>query len=102
DTAAVAGGAIHAAAGGHLYVSQDCAQTWRSLTPQIPGAWRARSIAVDRQSIYLSVRAARETAPLATLLDGSSDGAQAALSFIDGPDSRRPPAGGDVWVSHDG
>src|SRR5207253_4494605 len=75
--------------------------TWKTLTPQIPGAWRARSIAVDRQSLYLSVRATRETAPLTTLLDGSSDGAQAALSFVDDRDSRRP-AGGDVWVSHDG
>ena len=101
EAAAVAGGAIYVAAGGHLYVSQDCAQTWKTLTPQIPGAWRARSIAVDRQSIYMSVRTARETAPLTTLLDGSSDGAQAALSFVDGRDSRRP-AGGDVWVSHDG
>ena len=101
DAATVAGGAIYAAAGGHLYVSQDCAQTWRTLTPQIPGAWRARSIAADRQSIYVSVRATRETAPLTTLLDGSSDGAQAALSFVDGRDSRRP-AGGDVWVTHDG
>jgi hypothetical protein len=101
DAAAVAGGAIHAAGGGHLYISQDCAQTWKTLTPQIPGAWRARSIAVDRQSIYMSVRTVRETAPLTTLLDGSSDGAQAALSFVDGHESRRS-AGGDVWVTHDG
>jgi hypothetical protein len=97
----VAEGAIYAAAGGHLYVSQDCAQTRKTLTPQIPGVWRARSIAVDRQSIYMSVRTARETAPLTTLLDGSSDGAQAALSFVDSRDSRRT-AGGDVWVTHDG
>src|SRR2546428_5631306 len=101
EAAAVAGGAIYAAAGGHLYVSQDCAQSWKTLTPQIPGTWRARSIAVDRQSIYMSVRATRETAPLTTLLDGSSDAAQTALSFVDGRDSRRP-AGGDVWVTHDG
>ena len=101
EAAAVAGGAIYAAAGGHLYVSQDCAQSWKTLTPQIPGTWRARSIAVDRQSIYISVRATRETAPLTTLLDGSSDAAQTALSFVDGRGSRRP-AGGDVWVTHDG
>src|SRR5438445_5679152 len=101
EAAAVAGGAIYASAGGHLYVSQDCAQSWKTLTPQIPGTWRARSIAVDRQSIYMSVRATRETAPLTTLLDGSSDAAQTALSFVDGRDSRRP-AGGDVWVTHDG
>src|SRR5207248_1040514 len=60
EALAVAGGAIYAAAAGHLYVSQDCAQSWKTLTPQIPAGWRARSIAVDRQSIYMSVRAARE------------------------------------------
>ena len=101
EALAVAGGAIYAAAAGHLYLSQDCAQSWKTLTPQIPPGWRARSIAVDRQSIYLSVRATRETPPLTTLLDGTSDAAVAALSFVDGRDSRRggPDA---VWVTHDG
>ena len=101
EALAVAGGAIYAASAGHLYVSQDCAQSWKTLTPQIPAGWRARSIAVDRQSIYMSVRAARETPPLTTLLDATSDAAVAALTFVDGRDSRR--AGLDaVWVTHDG
>ena len=48
DTAAVAGGAIHAAAGGHLYVSQDCAQTWRTLSGRfIEGCWRVRAQALS-------------------------------------------------------
>jgi hypothetical protein len=101
DAVALAAGAIYTAASGHLYVSDDCAQSWKTLTPQIPGAWRARSIAVDGQSIYMSIRATPETAPLTTLLDGSSDAARAALSFVDGRGSRGP-AGGDAWVSHDG
>src|SRR5205085_916883 len=101
DAAALAGGAIYAAAAGHLYVSQDCAQSWKTLTPQSPAGWRARSIAVDRQSIYMSVRATRETPPLTTLLDSTSDAAVAALSFVDGRDSKHATQDG-VWVTHDG
>src|SRR5207237_10821863 len=101
EAAVVVVSPFYAGAGGHLYVSQDCAQSCKTFTPQIPGTWRARSIAVDRQSIYMSVRGTRETAPLTALLDGSSDAAQTALSFVDGRDSRRP-AGGEVWVTHDG
>ena len=64
EAAAVVGSAIYAAAGGHLYVSQDCAQSWKTLTPQIPGTWRARSIAKygaanpDRQLTLVNARAA--------------------------------------------
>ncbi len=101
EALAVAGGTIYAASAGHLYVSQDCAQSWKTLTPQVPAGWRARSLAVDRQSIYISVRATRETPPLTTLLDATSDAAVAALSFVDGRDSTG--AGPDaVWVTHDG
>ena len=101
EAAAVAQGTIYAAAGGHLYVSQDCAQSWKTLTPQIPGGWRARSIAVVGQSIYMSVRATRENPLLTTLLDATSDAAVAALSFVDGRESKR--AGPDaVWITHDG
>ena len=101
DAAAVAGGAVYAAAAGHLYVSQDCAQSWKTLTPQIPAGWRARSIAIDRQSIYISVRTPREVPPLTTLLDGTSEAAVAALAIADGRDPKGSGLDG-VWVTHDG
>jgi len=101
DAAAVAGGAVYAAAAGHVYVSQDCAQSWKTLTPQIPAGWRARSIAIDRQSIYISVRTPREVPPLTTLLDGTSEAAVAALAIADGRDPKGSGLDG-VWVTHDG
>lgn len=101
DAAAAAGGAIYVAAKNQLHVSHDCARTWDTLTPQIPGAWRARSLAVAGPSIYLSARGIREAPPLTTLLDGSSDAAVAALSIADG--HRTQWAGPDgIWVTHDG
>jgi hypothetical protein len=101
DAAVASGGAVYAASGNHLHVSHDCARSWDTLTPQIPGAWRARSIAVDGPSIYLSVRGIRETAPLTTLLDGTSDAAVAALSIADGRETRWAGPDG-IWVTHDG
>ena len=102
DTAAVSGGAIYIAAGNHLHLSRDCGRTWDMLTPQIPGVWRGRSIAIDGRNIYLSVRGAREAGPaLTTLLDGSSEAATAALSIAEG--HRTQWAGNDgIWVTHDG
>ncbi|HZR08158.1 MAG TPA: hypothetical protein VFA79_06220 [Myxococcales bacterium] len=102
DAAAAADGAIYVAAGNHLHLSRDCARTWDTLTPQIQGGWRARSIAVDRRNVYLSVRGVREAAPaLATLLDGSSGPAAAALAIADGQRTQWPGTDG-IWVTHDG
>lgn len=114
-----AGGLI-AASRGHLYLSQDGAQTWEALAPQLGARdWRARNVVADPGdpgTLWMSVRALQPPPEpgkdlltrFVALLEYSSEEAVSALRLVDARDQTPRPvswgaaAGDGVYVSHDG
>jgi len=90
---AQADGLLWAAGEGALHVSDDGGRSWAHRPVRIPGAAedvrvRVRSMVLDARGgrILLDVRDARSdtgSAGLATVLDGTSEAAQAALALVD-------------------
>jgi hypothetical protein len=92
-------GLLWAAGEGGLHVSDDGGRSWVHRPVHLPGAsadtrLRVRSLVLDQRGgrILLGVRDARsDSGPVAisTVLDGTSDAAQAALALVDATDA--PP-----------
>lgn len=110
------GGAVLASGLGRIFVSEDGAQTWRTVTVQAGSSWRARSIVVDPAhpgTVYVSVHAEEPQATdllarFSALLSYSSDEAVSALSLADSRDEKPRPisfgalAGDGVYFTQDG
>jgi len=92
-------GLLWAAGEGGLHVSDDGGRSWAHRPVHLPGTgadtrFRVRSLVLDQRGgrILLGVRDARSDSgpvPIATVLDGTSDAAQAALALVDATDA--PP-----------
>jgi len=90
-------GLLWAAGEGGLHVSDDGGRSWVHRPVQLPGAGadarlRVRSLVLDQRGgrILLGVRDARSDSgavAIATVLDGTSDAAQAALALVDATDA---------------
>ena len=109
-------GGLLAAGGGALFVSPDGGGTWSKRPVRVPGLGEEVPVQVrgvvadprDARTIYLALRGDHldAGASIAGLIDGSSDAAYAARSFVDDPTSlpRTVSFGqgtGAVLVSHD-
>jgi len=107
------GGTLWAGGRGHLFVSADGGETFRTFSPSLPAKnWRARSIVATRDALFVSIHGdpAEPRDPrqrFSALLEYTSDEAVSALTLIDAREGgartvRWGTPGDGVYVSRDG